>query len=306
MTSRTFVCSNGLNAISGELVVAPEVLFLEECSDRFTPLAAVTCSCCTRGNRSSTVSAALLLVATHSVRRLMRAMCRRSFLCGTRIERKRVMDTSWGILGALVTGLSSSLHCAMMCGPLACAAVARSGKVRSAFGWHLGRLLAYTWVGAALGALGRVVSQTLLRDAQSVLPWVMATGLILAALDVRKYLPVIPGFQRIVARLGASAPSTSFLRDFALGAATPFLPCGVLFGIFLTAIATASAWGGAAILFVFAWGAVPVLVMAQLGSRWLQRHVALSPWLRRGVPLVAAAVVMARALVTRAAPELCH
>lgn len=218
-----------------------------------------------------------------------------------------LMLASAGAFSALVAGATGSLHCALMCGPLACAALPASGpeRRRAAVGWHLGRIVAYTFVGLLLGALGRGVSQGLMVSVQPVLPWVMAAGLVITALDLAKHARPIPGvaaISRALARAGATMqPAT---RSFLLGAATPFLPCGLLYGLFLAAIATGTPWGGAAVLGAFSLGALPALGAVQLGAQ-----VSTSPRLaliaRRVVPLVAAVVLVVRALMTRADPAKC-
>jgi|APLak6261675434_1056106.scaffolds.fasta_scaffold03895_2 hypothetical protein len=206
-----------------------------------------------------------------------------------------------GAASALVAGVTGSLHCALMCGPLACAGLPRGeGRWQAAVSWHLGRVTAYTFVGLLLGALGRTVSQTLVVSVQPVLPWVMAAGLIITAFDLARHVKPIPGVAKLstaLVRTGAKlAPTT---RTFLLGAATPFLPCGLLYGLFLAAIATGSPWGGAAVLGAFSLGALPALSAVQLGAKRLTVSPRVALVARRVVPLVAAAVLIARALMAK-------
>lgn len=213
-----------------------------------------------------------------------------------------------GSASALVAGATGSLHCALMCGPLACAGLPTSGpdRRRAAAAWHLGRIVAYTLVGLLLGALGRGVSQGLMVSVQPVLPWVMALGLVITALDLAKHVRPLPGvasLSRALARTGA--PLSPPARSFLLGAATPFLPCGLLYGLFLAAIATGSAWGGAAVLGAFSLGALPALGAVQLGARRLSLSPRMALVARRVVPLLAAVMLVARALMTRADVAKC-
>lgn len=213
-----------------------------------------------------------------------------------------------GAASALVAGATGSLHCALMCGPLACAGLPATGPERrlAAVGWHLGRVVAYTVVGLMLGALGRGVSQGLMVSVQPVLPWVMAAGLIITALDLAKHARPLPGVARVSKALArAGAKTTPATRSFLLGAATPFLPCGLLYGLFLAAIATGSPWGGAAVLGAFALGALPALAAVQLGARRLEASPRLALLMRRVVPLAAAAVLIVRALLTKDDPAQC-
>jgi sulfite exporter TauE/SafE len=205
-----------------------------------------------------------------------------------------------GALSALVAGVTGSLHCALMCGPLACASRG------SPISWHVGRITAYAFVGLLLGALGRGVSSGLMVSVQPVLPWVMAAGLVITALDLAKHARPIPGVAWIssaLVRAGARVQPTT--RSFLAGAATPFLPCGLLYGLFLAAIATGTPWGGAAVMGSFALGAVPALAALQLGAKKLSLSPRLTLVARRVVPLAAAVVLVVRALLTRADVAKC-
>ena len=213
-----------------------------------------------------------------------------------------------GAASALVAGATGSLHCALMCGPLACAGlpVAGSDRRSAAVAWHVGRIIAYSFVGLLLGALGRGVSQGLMVSVQPVLPWVMALGLVITALDLAKHVKPLPGvaaISRALARAGATLPPPA--RSFLLGAATPFLPCGLLYGLFLAAIATGSAWGGALVLGAFSLGAVPALGAVQVGAGRLTLSPRWTLVARRVVPLLAAVMLIVRALMTRADVAKC-
>lgn len=213
-----------------------------------------------------------------------------------------------GVVSALVAGATGSLHCALMCGPLACAGLPASGPARrlAAVGWHGGRVTGYALVGLALGALGRGVSQGLMLSVQPFLPWVMAAGLMVTALDLARHARPLPGVAQVSKRLARAGAKTSpAARSFLLGAATPFLPCGLLYGLFLAAVATGSPFGGAAVLGAFALGALPALAMVQAGAQRLEGSPRLAQVMRRAVPLAAAAVLIIRALLARDGPAQC-
>ncbi|MFT3710335.1 MAG: sulfite exporter TauE/SafE family protein [Archangium sp.] len=203
---------------------------------------------------------------------------------------------------AAVTGATGSVHCALMCGPLACASMGQHRGASAVIGWQLGRLFSYVLLGAAFGALGRGVSSVFLESVTPVLPWVMAIGLVIASLDVGKRLRALPfarrGASTIVAK--ANQQQSPLARSFLFGVATPLLPCGLLYGLFLAAMASGGALEGAVLLGAFALGAMPALLGAQLGLAKLN----LPPWVRRVVPLAAAAVLIVRALLARG--EVAH
>lgn len=209
-----------------------------------------------------------------------------------------------GGVAAFAAGLTGSLHCALMCGPLACAPLpaAAGGRSGAAAAWHAGRLAAYLAVGAALGLAGGGLARALAERVQPLLPWLMAAGLAATALELGRRLPALPGLAaagRRLARWGARARPAG--RAFALGAATPLLPCGLLYGLFLAAVGTGSPAGGALVLGLFGLGSLPGLAAVQAGAAWSGRYPRAERILRRAVPLVAAGVLVWRALAAPAA-----
>jgi sulfite exporter TauE/SafE len=210
-----------------------------------------------------------------------------------------------GALGALIAGLSGSLHCALMCGPLACAGAGRSRT--AAAGWQLGRLLSYSLVGTLLGATGSVALQTFAQGARPVLPWLMAFGLIITALELGKRLKPLPGIRHVSALLTrAGARLAPPLRAGAMGAATPFLPCGLVYGISLAALSSGTALHGLEVMGAFALGGVPALLMAQLQMSLWPRDGRAASVLRRAVPVAAALVLVWRAVAMNGAEHHCH
>ncbi len=214
-----------------------------------------------------------------------------------------------GASGALVAGLSGSLHCALMCGPLGCAAAGGAKtpaeRRKAVFAYQASRVGAYAAVGGVLGIFGRGAVMALARDVQPYLPWVMAAGLIVTAFNLGKHLPRLPVLWRLPAVISRQAAKFSATaRAGALGAATPFLPCGLLYGVMLSALATASFAGGLSVMGAFALGGVPALLLAQTQLHALLRFPKLAGVLRVAVPLAAAAVLIVRA-VTAEAPR-CH
>src|SRR4051812_7918975 len=159
----------------------------------------------------------------------------------------------FGAVAALTSGFFGSGHCALMCGPLACAGATACSddraRRRSAWGWQIGRIGAYAGVGAVLGGAGRAAVVSLAGPATRALPWIMAGGLVVSALQVGKHVRPLPALAQIPRRLARAGARFSPARRAALrGAATPFLPCGLLYGAFLMAAAAGSVVGGALIM----------------------------------------------------------
>jgi uncharacterized protein len=225
-----------------------------------------------------------------------------------------------GAAAGLAAGLASSAHCAVMCGPLACTAAAPAsqpelvvlGRRRHAwatpFAYHAGRIGAYAAMGAVLGLAGEGARNALTGIAPA-LPWVMAGALAASAFGLGKRLPVPGALKRLAHPLmRKSANLAPTLRSAAIGAATPLLPCAILYGLFVAAVATSSALGGAVLMAAFAVGATPALALVQAHAPLLGRHPRVATWVRRAAPLLAAAVLVWRAVHSGAAgaPPSCH
>lgn len=207
-----------------------------------------------------------------------------------------------GFGAAAIVGIASSVHCFAMCGPLACSGLVtlrdREPHTRRMAVWayQLGRLSSYTLVGLLLGAVGGGISLAISRSIQPYLPWAMAATLVIVALDLGKKFPAIPGLGRVVRAMGRPLARLSpVARSGAMGAITPLLPCGLLYGISAAALATGSAGGGALVMGGFALGSAPALLLAQAGmGRRLPGAARIV--VQRGIPLVAAAILIYRAI----------
>lgn len=218
-----------------------------------------------------------------------------------------------GFVAAAVVGVASSLHCFLMCGPLSCAGlvgrtVSRRSRWKAITSYQLGRIASYTFVTALLGAAGGAAASVLAVQIRPYLPWVMAAVLVATAFDLGKKLPGIPGLRSVAAWLGRlSAPLSAPARSGVIGALTPLLPCGLLYGILAASILSGSAAGGAAVGFGFSLGSAPALLAAQLQTGWMRK---LPRWsalvIQRGVPLAAAAMIVYRAISLQAGGDSCH
>lgn len=212
--------------------------------------------------------------------------------------------------GALVAGFSASGHCALMCGPLACVGVGSSSacRWRAAMAWNVGRLFAYTFVGALLGLVGQGLALSLFANVSRILPFVMAAGLVVAAFDLGRRLRLPRGLAQVAHGLFRSGARFAPLTGSVIaGAATPFLPCGVLWGGYLAAVGAGSFLGGGLVMGSFALGGIPALAAVQTQWTWMSRWPRAELYVRRGVPLLAAAVLVWRAVSAAAGPSAsCH
>jgi len=204
-----------------------------------------------------------------------------------------------GPAAALFAGLLTSLHCAGMCGPLACAACARShgpGSLSAAASYHACRLLSYTVVGFLAGWIGRAVSDVLLGGTTRWLTWAFVVFFVLVAtgLDKRLTLPLAGRWMSACLGMGDAAP----LRAAILGTLTPFIPCGPLYLIVAAAALSGSAVSGGLVLLAFGAGTVPLMLALQ--SQLFRFGTRFSPLtldrLRRGLAAASVALLVYRGM----------
>jgi len=205
---------------------------------------------------------------------------------------------------AFVAGLVTSLHCAGMCGPLACYIVPRPGSGSSfssvASLYQIGRMLSYTMIGAIAGGVGMVALGWIdiyQHSLSRFLPWLLVLFFVAIALRIDRLFPkptlFAPWLRKVEARF-RKLPQP--LSGLAIGILTPLLPCGPLYAVFGLALMTQSPVRGAEFLLLFGLGTLPLLWAVQAAfSRW---QGAVSPvaisWVQRSVAALTALILGAR------------
>lgn len=170
--------------------------------------------------------------------------------------------------GALLAGLVTSLHCAGMCGPIACGvgtlAKTEAERMTAATLYHGGRLLSYGVIGAICGGIGKQPLQWFFDSPAVLLPWALVVALILSAFGLDKKIPRPAILNRFTARTRFQTKKFSTLGAASLmGLLTPLLPCGPLYLVFGVALLAGSPAKGAEFTLAFGLGTVPLLWLAQ-------------------------------------------
>lgn len=165
------------------------------------------------------------------------------------------------IVAAIVaSSLAGSLHCGAMCGPLV--GLYGPASVRLAGLHALGRLVTYTGLGIAAGAVGRAVDLAgQLGSVQHVAS--IACAVAIVAWGVRGlFRGVDPeragtGFRKGLVQIRRAAPAR---RMFATGMLTGLLPCGWLWAFVVMAAGTGEPVSGGAVMLAFWLGTVPMML----------------------------------------------
>jgi len=200
------------------------------------------------------------------------------------------MMTATAIGSALALGLAGSLHCLGMCGPLALALPASPEATlgRRALGrlvYNLGRAVTYAVMGIFAGVLGHAIQMAGVQQTVSILLGVLLLATVfLKAHHMPEwmlnafYRPVQRGLQRILRR-------GSLTGLFQTGLLNGLLPCGLVYAALAAASLQAGAVQGAAYMFLFGLGTIPLMFALSLGGLGL-RTPKLQPVLNRLIPAV--------------------
>lgn len=198
---------------------------------------------------------------------------------------------SWVALSSVFSfSLLLSLHCAVMCLPLACTIAPGNGRGGNSwagiFLYNGGRLVSYTAMGALLGALGSSL------DGIGELPGRILAGLLAAMLVFFAAAIAVPRLEAWMnSKLRLSAVSRWIARPLQgfggltraalLGFFTVFLPCASLSPALLAAAATGGAATGALSMLSFFAGTLPVMAGGMALKSLIQQRVKHLQWSRK-------------------------
>lgn len=195
--------------------------------------------------------------------------------------------TEFSIFAVFLVGLLGGVHCLGMCGSIVGVFTAQAPKDAPRWPFHLaysgGRIASYAVAGALAGALGQ--AGLLMRDAVPVQHLLFAlSSLMLIVLGM--YLAGLWGAARQLERLGSGLwkrlqpftarllPVNTVPRALGLGVLWGWLPCGLVYSVLVTSLASGSASKGSLIMLAFGLGTLPNLLAIGLFwesiKRWTQ------------------------------------
>jgi sulfite exporter TauE/SafE len=186
---------------------------------------------------------------------------------------------------AFLAGLVTSLHCAAMCGPLACSLMPvkgdRSDPHTVSTVYHVSRLTGYALLGASAGGLGQTPLSWVSNSALQWMPWLLVLFFVALGLRWDRHIPRLAALTRLTWKLQTWLRGRSRVQAAAaLGLATPLLPCGPLYLLVTVAFLSGSAVRGVEFMLAFGLGTVPLLWLAQSQFHWVRQKI--SPlWLAR-------------------------
>jgi len=195
-------------------------------------------------------------------------------------------------LAVFLTGLLGGAHCVGMCGGIVAAISLQPGG-RQPFAFHLaysaGRIASYSAAGALAGLIGSAaflsdtlypVQQGLYFLAQVVL---ILLGLYLAGLNQSVLLLERVGgvlWRRVQPLLARVMPIRTLAQALSAGALWGWLPCGLVYSVLVSALASGGAGRGATLMLLFGLGTLPNLLLMGWAANSL-RELVRRVWVKR-------------------------
>lgn len=207
----------------------------------------------------------------------------------------------FSLVAVLLVGLLGGVHCLGMCGSIVGIFTTQVPKEKARWPFHLaysgGRIASYVVAGALVGAVGQ--AGLLMRDAVPVQHLLFAlSSLMLILLGL--YLAGVWGAVRRLEQLGSGLwrrlqplttrllPVNSVPRALGLGVLWGWLPCGLVYSVLITALASGGIMQGALVMLAFGLGTLPNLLAIGLFWESLRGWVQ-SPRVRLGAGALVAA-----------------
>ena len=204
------------------------------------------------------------------------------------------------LFAVFLVGLLGGTHCVGMCGGIVAAISLQLPSQGTRFSYHFaynaGRILSYAIAGGIAGAVG--ASTLLLKGF-----WPVQQGLYVVAnvmlVVLGLYLAGLWQAVTQIERLGGLLwrrlqpfskhflPVRNPAQAFALGALWGWLPCGLVYSVLISALASGSAISGAATMVAFGLGTLPNLIAMGLFAQQLQAFTK-TLWVRRMAGLLVA------------------
>jgi sulfite exporter TauE/SafE/copper chaperone CopZ len=166
-------------------------------------------------------------------------------------------QVSYGILFAL--GIATSLHCLSMCGGIVISqSMAFGNPIKATLGYNVGRVIAYTAMGAIVGGIGSIVSFSPM--VKGYITIFAGTFMILMGLSMLQPFAFLRRYIKLPTIFNISKYKSNRNAPLLIGLATGLMPCGPLQTMQIYALGTGSILKGALSMFVFSMGTVPLMM----------------------------------------------
>ena len=177
---------------------------------------------------------------------------------------------------AFILGISGSLHCLGMCGPLAlsCHLPSESMTTNLVNGlkYNLGRTFSYMTLGLIFGTIGGLATTASLQQSLSVILGILLIGSFLLSINLEHQLYQIKWLNKVSEGVRVAIGSIMARHNNAawlLGVANGFLPCGLVYLALSGAVASGTMLNGVLFMMIFGLGTIPSLLSLMIGFQWV-------------------------------------
>jgi sulfite exporter TauE/SafE len=195
------------------------------------------------------------------------------------------------LVSALIFGLLGSFHCVGMCGPIAFLLPVDHNntfkKTVQILMYHMGRLLAYGFIGLLFGIIGKSLNLFGIQQQLSITIGLLMIVIILIPQKIfNKYnfsKPLYKIIAKVKSNLGSALKKKSTDTFITIGFLNGFLPCGLVYMALFGALASGGAAEGSLYMMVFGIGTIPLMTTAIYFGNFLSGKV--RQHIRRSIPV---------------------
>jgi uncharacterized protein len=164
---------------------------------------------------------------------------------------------------ALALGFFGSLHCLVMCSPLAMAVTAKKNLSHKII-YNLGRIATYSAIGALFASTGHAISLIKLQNVISIIIGILLITAGVYGIQLLNKSVLSSGLGKVTtslkSRFHKQIANKGLSSSFILGVLNGALPCGLSFAAFTITLTLQSAYDGFAFMTLFGLGTLPVML----------------------------------------------
>lgn len=206
------------------------------------------------------------------------------------------------IFAAFILGLTGSLHCVGMCGPIA---MLIHGKTKNQYllnrlAYHTGRTLTYMVMGIAIGMLGKIFRLGGIQSVLSIVGGALIAGMILLPRIsfFASFSPASKLVMKVKSALGKHLRSHHLYSTFLTGLFNGLLPCGLVYSALALALVQSTVQESVLVMALFGLGTVPALLVFTYSANLIQKILPFSvSKLQRASLLLVAAIMIWRGVM---------
>ena len=209
--------------------------------------------------------------------------------------------------GALFSlGLMTSIHCIGMCGGinLSVTLTTKTAAWKASAAYNLGRIVSYTLVGGILGAIGGTFNlSTTAKGGIAIAASLLMIVMALKQLGFMRSFK-IPNWIQSSGIIKLQQRIKPGSMPFVVGILNALMPCGPLQAMQLYALSTGEWWLGAAGMFIFALGTVPLMFTFGLSAATIGKKFTKPLKIGSALLLIILAVISLQRGIVLAAPGM--